>query len=102
MLIHTIVHVDPYEPLRNGVESDPVGLAEMSSVAELIAFPVLQARAVIKVVVILELLFGNWAIWRRRSRLAGQEVIHLVIVVWESDVYWCASPISVFVKEYKL
>jgi hypothetical protein len=99
MLIYSVVHVDPYEPFRNGVESDPVALAEVASIAELITLPVVQAWAVIEVVVILELLFGDWAIRRRRSRLAGQEVIHPVIVVWESDVHTCASTIAVLMEE---
>jgi hypothetical protein len=55
-----------------------------------------------EVVVILELLFGDWAVWRRRRRLAGQKVIHLVVDIWESDVYACTSSIPIFVKQHKL
>jgi hypothetical protein len=102
MLVHTIVHVDAYESLRNGVESDPIGLVEVTAVTELVAFPVIQAWAVVEVVVILKLFFGNWAVWRRWSRLAGEEVIHLVVVVWESNIHASTSTISVLVKENEL
>jgi hypothetical protein len=74
----------------------------VTAVTELIAFPVVQAWAVVEVVVILELFFGNWAVWRRWSRLAGEEVIHLVVVVWESNIHASTSTISVLVKENEL
>jgi hypothetical protein len=98
MLVHTVVHVDAYKSLWNGVESDTVGLVEVASIAELVAFPVVQAWAVIEIVVILELLLGDWAVRGRWSWLAGQEMIHLVVIVWEADVHTCASPVAIFVE----
>jgi hypothetical protein len=102
MLVQPVVHIDALESFWNSVQSDAVGLAGMSSAAELIAFPVVQTEAVREVVVILELLFGNWAVRWRRRRLARQEVIHLIIDIWESDIHTSASPIPVLVEFYKL
>jgi hypothetical protein len=102
VLVHSIVHIDADEPFRDGVQSDPVRFVEVASIAVLIAFPVKQTWTVVGIVLILELFFENWSPWRRRSRFAVLEVIHLVVNIWECEINTCASPESIFVKEDKL